>query len=56
MTDLVCDFEPRELRTLDAVHLGAALALGSELDLLMTYDSRLRNAALAQGLEVESPS
>jgi hypothetical protein len=55
LLDRAADLEPEELRTLDAIHLGAALAIGPDLHLLMTYDARLRDAALAQGLDVESP-
>lgn len=48
--------QPWTVRTLDAVHLAAALSLGSELGVLVTYDDRLAQAALAQGLEVAGPS
>ncbi len=44
-----------ELRSLDAVHLAAALSIGPNLGVLVTYDDRLREAALTQGLDVESP-
>ncbi len=37
------------LRSLDAVHLAAALALGDDLDGLVTYDDRLSEAARALG-------
>lgn len=43
------------LRTLDAIHLATALALGDELDAVVTYDTRLAEAAEAEGLRVESP-
>lgn len=45
-----------ELRSLDAIHLAAALSIGPDLGVLFTYDGRLREAALSQGLDVESPS
>jgi predicted nucleic acid-binding protein len=48
--------EPIELRTLDALHLAAALDLGGELDALVTYDQRLAEAARAHGITVVSPS
>jgi len=56
LLDRAGDLGPAELRSLDAVHLAAALSIGPELGVLLTYDIRLREAALAQGLAVESPS
>jgi len=56
LLDRAGDLEPAELRSLDAVHLAAALSIGPELGVFVTYDSRLREAALSQGLDVESPS
>src|SRR5215831_9676834 len=47
---------PTAMRTLDAVHLAAALSLGSDLGVVVTYDDRLAAAARAQGLEVAAPS
>lgn len=44
------------LRTLDAVHLAAALVLGDELDGLVTYDDRLAQAAVANGITVIAPA
>ena len=46
---------PSTLRSLDAIHLASALALG-ELEGLVTYDSRLADAARAAGLEVVAPA
>ena len=48
--------DPTILRTLDAVHLAAALVLGDELDGMVTYDERLAQAALANGIAVIAPS
>ncbi|MET0695781.1 MAG: type II toxin-antitoxin system VapC family toxin, partial [Propionibacteriaceae bacterium] len=42
--------EPTTLRSLDAVHLAAALSLGDDLDSLITYDERLADAAHANGV------
>jgi uncharacterized protein len=50
------DLEPGELRTLDAIHLAAALEIGQDLGVMIAYDSRLKAAAQAYGLTVESPS
>ena len=48
--------DPTILRTLDAVHLAAALILGDELEGLVTYDDRLARAALANGIAVIAPA
>jgi predicted nucleic acid-binding protein len=55
LLDRAGDLGPVELRSLDAVHLAAALAVGPDLGVVITYDSRLRDAALAQGVDVEAP-
>lgn len=55
LLDRAGDLEPTSMRTLDAIHLAAALSAGPDLGVLLTYDERLKDAALAQGLEVESP-
>ena len=47
--------EPSVLRTLDAVHLAAALDLGDELEGFVTYDERLAAAAESHGVFVVSP-
>lgn len=47
---------PPQMRTLDAIHLATALALGDELDALVTYDTRMAAAARAAGLRVEAPA
>jgi hypothetical protein len=44
-----------ELRTLDALHLAAALEIGVEVECVVTYDRRLANAASALGGVVSSP-
>jgi predicted nucleic acid-binding protein len=44
------------LRTLDALHLSTAAAIGSELDTFITYDKRLADAATGIGLTVAAPS
>lgn len=43
-----------ELRSLDAIHLASALAVGA--DTLLTYDMRLADSAAATGLEILQPS
>jgi len=47
---------PVAMRTLDAIHLATALAIGSELDSFVTYDDRLADAARAAGLPVVRPA
>ena len=47
--------DPAELRTLDAVHLSAALGLGDDLDGIVSYDDRLNAAANQVGVAVFSP-
>jgi predicted nucleic acid-binding protein len=56
LLDRAGELEPVELRSLDAVHLAAALQLGSDLGVLLAYDSRLLKAAEARGIPVQSPS
>jgi predicted nucleic acid-binding protein len=48
--------EPTDLRTLDAIHLAAALDLGDDLDGFVSYDDRLNRAAERAGITVLSPS
>jgi predicted nucleic acid-binding protein len=47
---------PDLLRTLDALHLAAALDLGDDLDGVITYDDRLASAAVALGIVVIAPT
>jgi predicted nucleic acid-binding protein len=48
--------DPTLLRTLDAVHLAAALELGDDLETIVTYDERLAEAAQNNGVPVTAPS
>jgi uncharacterized protein len=43
------------LRTLDAIHLASAAALGADLEAFVTYDRRLAEVARALGMPVASP-
>lgn len=47
--------DPPTLRSLDAIHLAAALDLGDDLDTLVTYDDRLAEAASLNGIPVTAP-
>ena len=48
--------DPVIVRSLDAVHLAAALSLGDDLDAIVTYDDRLAEAARANGIAVAAPN
>lgn len=47
--------EPRELRTLDAIHLVSALRLSDRLAAVVAYDKRLAQAVRDAGLTVDAP-
>ena len=47
--------DPSGLRSLDAIHLAAALDLGDDLDGLIAYDDRLAAAAVSNGVVVVAP-
>jgi predicted nucleic acid-binding protein len=70
MADLVRDFTeilvteeirdgaallPQGVRTLDALHVASAQALGESLDVLITYDRRMFDVAHEMGLPVAAP-
>ncbi|WP_030894213.1 type II toxin-antitoxin system VapC family toxin [Streptomyces sp. NRRL F-5053] len=48
--------EEFNIRSLDAIHLVSALALGPSLTSFVTYDDRLRVHAENRGLQADSPS
>ena len=47
--------EPDLLRSLDSLHLAAALELGDELEGMVTYDRRLAEGAQVLGVPVVAP-
>ena len=55
LASVVAGLEPARLRSLDAIHLASALALGEELEAFLTYDAGLGDAARAAGLTVLMP-
>lgn len=55
LLDRAAELKPLRLRTLDAIHLAAALTAPA-LRAVVTYDSRFANAATAQGISVVSPT
>jgi predicted nucleic acid-binding protein len=46
---------PGEARTLDAIHLASAQAVGDALDTVVTYDRRILEIARSVGLPAEAP-
>lgn len=54
--DRAGELGPNDLRTLDAIHLASALAIGRELDAVVTYDRRLAAAAEGAGFAVLTPT
>jgi predicted nucleic acid-binding protein len=48
--------DPTILRTLDAIHVAAALELGDDLASIVTYDERLAAAAHANGITTTTPT
>lgn len=53
---LAVEVAPASVRSLDAIHIASALSLGDALDVLVTYDRRMADAARGCGLVVASPS
>ena len=53
--DAAGTLEPQVLRTLDAVHLATAMAIGDDLEVIVTYDERMIEAARLVGLPTASP-
>ncbi len=47
--------EPKVVRTLDAIHLATALAMGDDLEAIVTYDTRMTEAASLLGLPAIHP-
>lgn len=47
---------PAGMRSLDAIHLAAAMSLGPDLGVVVTYDKRMAGMATLFGLTVASPS
>lgn len=55
IVDAAANEPERALRSLDAIHLATAQALGSDVAALVTYDERLAQAARGAGIRVVSP-
>lgn len=60
LDDVVLDaaglLDPAIIRSLDTIHLAAAISLGEELGVLVTYDGRMKESAELLGLPVVSPA
>jgi len=55
LLDRAASLEPLTLRSLDAIHLAAAIGLGDDLAALLTYDDRMTEAAHAVGIPLLAP-
>lgn len=55
MYEMAGRLQPARLRSLDAIHVAAALSLGDDLTAFITYDDRQAEAARLNGLRVVSP-
>ena len=53
--DAAGTLEPQVLRTLDAIHLATAIAVGDDLEAIVTYDERMLDAASLLGLRTATP-
>ena len=53
--DAAGTLEPRVLRTLDAIHVATAMAVGDDLEAIVTYDERMVEAAKLLGLATVTP-
>ncbi|MBA3876896.1 MAG: VapC toxin family PIN domain ribonuclease [Anaerolinea sp.] len=47
--------EPRVLRALNAIHLATAMAVGDDLEAIVTYDERMVDGARLMGLPTATP-
>ena len=56
IADLAAELGPPTLRAMDAIHLASALVLEGEVEIVVTYDARLADAARAAGLQVAAPA
>lgn len=53
--DTAGTLEPGVLRTLDAIHVATAMAVGDDLEAIVTYDERMVEAAKLLGLSTATP-
>jgi predicted nucleic acid-binding protein len=55
LLELAADL-PEPLRSLNAIHVAAAMELGDELEALVTYDAQMARKAKSLGLPVLAPA
>jgi predicted nucleic acid-binding protein len=55
LADTAADLDPTVLRSLDALHLAAAVRVAPSLKAMLSYDKRMIEAARAAGLTVHHP-
>lgn len=55
LLEMAADLPPFILRSLDAIHLAAALSIEDDLEVLVTYDLRMKDAAVALGVNCVAP-
>jgi predicted nucleic acid-binding protein len=55
LADEAAGLDPAQLRSLDALHMAAALRLGPALGCLISYDERMLDAARRRGIAVAHP-
>ncbi|MGH3672156.1 MAG: type II toxin-antitoxin system VapC family toxin [Pseudonocardiaceae bacterium] len=55
LADQAARLDPAELRSLDALHMAAALRLGPALGSMISYDERMVDAARRHGVAVAHP-
>ena len=53
--ELAAALDDRQLRSLDAIHVAAAVLAGDDLDAFVTYDRQQGRAAAQAGFQVLSP-
>ena len=56
LLDAAGALDPGVLRSLDAIHLAAALTVAAQLEAVVTYDPRMAAAARLLGLRVSAPA
>ncbi len=54
--DAAARLAPSTLRSLEAIHLATALAMGEDLDAVVAYDDRLAGAVKRAGLRSLAPA
>jgi uncharacterized protein len=55
LLDSAAEIGPATLRSLDAIHLASALQIGHRVDVVVTYDKRMHEAAVGIGLTAIAP-